>query len=163
MTTLWHRLLDVAVGRGLGPRDQAARILAALLGTAVILMVVAAMANGIRASEGLSDGISQLLIGVLTLLVGTVSGYLARRQDQAEDDTNRAPVGTILTAALGTTMVMITGFSAWDAIFAPDPGVSSNMATLQSAVLGGGIGAASAYLGLPRPDSDQQQGPDRED
>jgi hypothetical protein len=145
----WNHLLGIITGRGLDTRDRAGRIFAVLLGTSIILITCAAMFDGLRAPKGLTDPALTLLLGVLTLLVGLVSGYLARVHDNPPGD-NRAPVGTIMTAALGTSMVIITSVVLWDAIAHPESRISANTVSLLTAILGGGIGATASYLGLPR-------------
>jgi hypothetical protein len=147
--TRWNTFLEVFTGRGLDPRDRAGRILAVLLGIAINLITLAAMIDALGAPNGLTDGTLTLLIGVLTLLVGTVSGYLARTHHNPSPD-NRAPVGTILTVSLGTTMVIITTSVVLLAIFDPVNRINANTVSLLTAVLGGGIGATASYLGLPR-------------
>lgn len=120
-----------------------------LLSTAIILVTAAALLDGLTAPNGLTDAALTLLLGVLTLLVGTVSGYLARVQ-HADTPDHRAPVGTMLTICLGIVMVIITAVVLWDAIFNPRSRISANTVSLLTAVLGGGIGSAAAYLGLPQ-------------
>lgn len=143
------RFLEITTGKGLEPRHRAGRILSVLLGTAIVLITVAAMVDGLRSPLGLTDAALTLLIGVLTLLVGTVSGYLARVQD-APDLDNRSPVGTILTMALGATMVIITAAVLFDVVVSDQARITANVVSLLTAVLGGGIGATASYLGLPR-------------
>lgn len=140
---------EAVFGHNLAPRDQAGRMLGVFIGIATIFLVSSAMIGAMRHRTGLGEEATQLLLGVLSLLVGTVSGYLARRQDRGLEDDARTPVGVLLTFALGLSLVIITGVSLWDAIFSPTPAMSTNLGALLSAVLGGSIGAAAAYLGLP--------------
>lgn len=144
----WNTFLEITTGRGLETRDRAGRVFAMLLGTAIILITCGTMADALSSPTGLTDASLTLLLGVLTLLVGTVSGYLARIQHTSGD--SRAPVGTILTVALGTVMVLITGTVLWNALTDPRSRISANTVSLLTALLGGGIGAAASYLGLPK-------------
>lgn len=145
----WHTFLEITTGRGMHTRDRAGRILAVLLGFAIILITFATMIDSLNAPGGLSNAGLTLLLGVLTLLVGTVSGFLARVQDSHGYDT-RAAVGTILTGTLGVTMIVISAATLYEAFIQPDSRINANVVSLLTAVIGGGIGATSAYLGIPR-------------
>ena len=124
-------------------RGRAANMLTFLTGLALVILVISIMVANIRTgSEGVGEQATQLMLGITTLLVGAVSGFLARK---TLDD----PVGWMLTVTLGVIVLTLCGFVLIDAVFSSGPGLSDNMSNVLASLFGGVVGAVVAYLSPP--------------
>lgn len=131
-------------------RHRAAQVLVSLFGVGFVLIVISVGVQAIRRSEGLSETANELLLAVTSLIIGAVSGYLARRVGDDPEDEIKSYVGFALTSILGIIILIFGIGFIWSAIFldAERDILQANALNLLTVVLGGSIGALSAYLGL---------------
>lgn len=130
-------------------RHRAAQILVTLFGAGFILIVIAVGLDAIRNPEGLTETANELLLAVVSLIIGAVSGYLSRRVGDDPDDEIKSYVGLALATILGIIIAIFGIGMLANAIWnLPGAILQTNALNLLTVVLGGSVGALSAYLGL---------------
>jgi drug/metabolite transporter (DMT)-like permease len=129
-------------------RHRAAQILVSLFGIGFILVVIAVGVEATRNKEGLSETANELLLAITSLIIGAVSGYLSRRVGDDPDDEVKSYVGLALASILGIVVLIFGVGFLWSAIFLDGDILQANALNLLTVVLGGSVGALSAYLGL---------------
>lgn len=140
-------------------RHRAAQVLVVLFGVGFIAITAAIGINSYRNEEGLSETGNQLLLAVVSLIIGAVSGYLSRKVDEDPEDEIKSFVGTALAIVLGIVIVIAGVGLLWASFTRSDSILQANSLNLLTVILGGTVGALAAYLGL----NPQQYGPIIED